>query len=138
MTVYNPCVRHWWELEKQDTYPAPGHSWSRFFRNQEKLQETIVKDNLSQSLAGGSSPGLPESRSGCRASNDRHPAAIVDCFGILDDAAIKRYFELACEVKGLGWGHIKRIKDQVRNASQNQQETIDTSGPYCVFIETGI
>ena len=42
------------------------------------------------------------------------PAAVVDCFGMLDDAAIKRYFELGCEVKGLGRGHIKRIKDAVR------------------------
>ena len=42
------------------------------------------------------------------------PPAIIDCFGILDDAKIKRYFELGCEVKGLGRGHVKRIKDQVR------------------------
>jgi hypothetical protein len=41
------------------------------------------------------------------------PSAIVDCFGILDDARIKRYFELGCEVKGLGRGHIQRIKEDV-------------------------
>ncbi|MGZ3538710.1 MAG: hypothetical protein ACXVAB_11845, partial [Thermodesulfobacteriota bacterium] len=34
--------------------------------------------------------------------------------GILDDEKIRRYFELGCEVKGLGRGHVKRIKDQVR------------------------
>jgi hypothetical protein len=45
------------------------------------------------------------------------PAAIVDCFGILDDNQIRRYFELGCEVKGLGRGHMKRIKDTV---SQNK------------------
>jgi hypothetical protein len=33
------------------------------------------------------------------------PAAIIDCFGILDDARIRRYIELGCEVKGLGRGH---------------------------------
>jgi UDP-N-acetyl-D-glucosamine dehydrogenase len=43
-----------------------------------------------------------------------HLAAIVDCFGILDDTKITRYFELGCEVKGLGRGHIQRIKDRVR------------------------
>ncbi|MCX5822518.1 MAG: GDP-mannose dehydrogenase, partial [Deltaproteobacteria bacterium] len=43
------------------------------------------------------------------------PVAVIDCFGILDDAAIRRYFELGCEVKGLGRGHVKRIKDGVRN-----------------------
>jgi len=31
-------------------------------------------------------------------------------------ATIRRYFELGCEVKGLGRGHIKRIKDDVRAA----------------------
>ena len=35
MRVHDPYVDHWYELENQDTYPAPGHSWSRFFRNQE-------------------------------------------------------------------------------------------------------
>ena len=42
------------------------------------------------------------------------PVAVIDCFGILDDAGIRRYFELGCEVKGLGRGHIKRIKDSVK------------------------
>jgi UDP-N-acetyl-D-glucosamine dehydrogenase len=32
------------------------------------------------------------------------PAAIIDCFGILTDDKIKRYFQLGCEVKGLGRG----------------------------------
>jgi hypothetical protein len=44
------------------------------------------------------------------------PVAVVDCFGILDDHRIRRYFELGCEVKGLGRGHVKRIKDEVRGA----------------------
>jgi len=43
------------------------------------------------------------------------PAAIIDCFGILTDDKIKRYFELGCEVKGLGRGHINRIKKNVVN-----------------------
>jgi hypothetical protein len=42
------------------------------------------------------------------------PLAVVDCFGILKDDKIERYFELGCEVKGLGRGHINRIKDKVR------------------------
>jgi hypothetical protein len=42
------------------------------------------------------------------------PFAIIDCFGLLDDAKIRRYFELGCEVKGLGRGHVKRIKDSIR------------------------
>ncbi|RLB19174.1 MAG: GDP-mannose dehydrogenase, partial [Deltaproteobacteria bacterium] len=37
--AHDPYVDHWWELEKQDTYPAVGTSWSRFFRNQEHLTD---------------------------------------------------------------------------------------------------
>jgi len=39
---------------------------------------------------------------------------VIDCYGILDDDAIRRYFELGCEVKGLGRGHIQRIRTEVR------------------------
>jgi len=42
------------------------------------------------------------------------PVAVIDCFGILTDSEIRRYFELECEVKGLGRGNVKRIKDEVR------------------------
>jgi hypothetical protein len=45
------------------------------------------------------------------------PVAVIDCFGILDDASIRRYFELGCEVKGLGRGHIQRIKKEVRESA---------------------
>ncbi len=30
------------------------------------------------------------------------PRALVDCYCILDDDRIRRYFELGCEVKGMG------------------------------------
>ncbi len=42
------------------------------------------------------------------------PVALIDCFGILNDETIEKYFELGCEVKGLGRGHVNRIKDKVR------------------------
>ena len=38
------------------------------------------------------------------------PAAIIDCFGMLNVEKIRRYFELGCEAKGLGRGRIQRIK----------------------------
>jgi len=44
--------------------------------------------------------------------------AVIDCFGILEDDRIRRYFELGCEVKGLGRGHIQRIKERVRTEGQ--------------------
>jgi hypothetical protein len=43
------------------------------------------------------------------------PVAVIDCFGVLDDAKIKGYLQLGCEVKGLGRGHIRRIKDEIKN-----------------------
>ena len=42
------------------------------------------------------------------------PAAIIDCFGILSDDDIRKYLHLGCEVKGLGRGHIQRIKNEIR------------------------
>jgi UDP-N-acetyl-D-mannosaminuronate dehydrogenase len=49
-------------------------------------------------------------------------AAIIDCFGILDDEKIRRYFKLDCEVKGLGRGHVRRIKDEVRREKMKGSE----------------
>jgi hypothetical protein len=46
------------------------------------------------------------------------PCAVVDCFCILDDDRIRRYFELGCEVKGMGRGHIQRLKDSARRAQR--------------------
>jgi len=120
--VHDPYVKHWWELEKQDTYPAPGKSWARFFRNQDDLSSTQMHADLSEALANVDAVVLavrhrrymeltPEDVLGMT----KGPVAVVDCFGILDDDAIQRYFELGCEVKGLGRGHIQRIKEMVRS-----------------------
>ncbi|MCU0558281.1 MAG: GDP-mannose dehydrogenase, partial [Desulfobacterales bacterium] len=48
--VHDPYVTHWWELEKQESYPAPGHSLARFFRNQDKLAHTRVAKSLDAAL----------------------------------------------------------------------------------------
>jgi UDP-N-acetyl-D-glucosamine dehydrogenase len=119
--VHDPYVEHWWELEQQESYPAVGASWSRFFRNQEHLSDFRMVEDMGEALNGADGIILAV----------RHkqyldlvpedivkmvggPVAIVDCFGILDDQKIERFFELGCEVKGLGRGHINRIKDSVR------------------------
>jgi len=121
LRVHDPYVKHWWEFEKQDEYPSPTHSLKRFFRGQEKLKDLHVEQNLVQALRGTDAvifavkhlhyldldpDEVVEIAGG--------PIGVIDCFGILDDVKIKRYFELGCEVKGLGRGHVKRIKDQVR------------------------
>jgi len=119
--AHDPYVAHWWELEKQDTYPAVGSSWSRFFRNQEQLGEFRMIEDLAEALRDSDAVVMavrhkqyldldPDEVVGMAGGT----VAVVDCFGILDDRKIERYFELGCEVKGLGRGHINRIKDAVR------------------------
>ena len=119
--AHDPYVRHWWELEKQDSYPAVGASWSRFFRNQEHLTDFSMTPDLETALNGSDAVVLAvRHRPYLELTPDEMvrlaggPLAVVDCFGILDDAKIERYFELGCEVKGMGRGHINRIKDRVR------------------------
>jgi nucleotide sugar dehydrogenase len=119
--VHDPYVDHWYELETQEAYPAPGHSWSRFFRNQDELTKIRVQKDLPAALAGVEAvifavPHEPylalKPRDVVKAAGG--PLAVVDCFGILTDEQIRTYFELGCEVKGLGRGHIQRIKESVR------------------------
>ncbi|MDD5309613.1 MAG: UDP binding domain-containing protein [Deltaproteobacteria bacterium] len=126
MRVHDPYVDHWYELESQDDYPAPGQSWSRFFRGQEGLASIRVSHDLPASLAHaeaiilavphehylGLDPAKVVEWAGA-------PLAVVDCFGILSDADIRRYFELGCEVKALGRGHIQRIKERVRSVRRS-------------------
>ncbi|MCX5853267.1 MAG: GDP-mannose dehydrogenase, partial [Deltaproteobacteria bacterium] len=119
--VHDPYVKHWWEFEKQDSYPALGQSRSRLFRNQDKLTELRVQKDLTKTLKGVDAVVLAVRHQAYLNLNPEKvvkmtgsPVAVIDCFRILDDAAIRHYFELGCEVKGLGRGHIKRIKDAVR------------------------
>lgn len=121
MRVHDPYVDHWYELEKQDVYPAPGHSWSRFFHNQEELANTVVQKDLGKALRGVEAVILAVPHSPYLKLEPKQvvkwaggPIAVIDCFGILDDEKIRRYFELGCEVKALGRGHIQRIKEEVR------------------------
>jgi nucleotide sugar dehydrogenase len=121
IAVHDPYVKHWWELEKQDTYPAPDHSMKQFFRNQDKLDETRVHADIAAALKFADAVIFAVRHKAYLdldpddvVKMTGRPAAIVDCFGLLDDKKIRRYFELGCEVKGLGRGHVKRIKDDVR------------------------
>ncbi|MEA2038671.1 MAG: UDP binding domain-containing protein [Thermodesulfobacteriota bacterium] len=119
--AHDPYVQHWWELESQDTYPAVGAGWSRFFRNQDNLDKFRMTTGLEEALKGSDAVIFAVRHKPYLELEPDHvvsmaggPLAVVDCFGILDDSRIERYFELGCEVKGLGRGHINRIKDKVR------------------------
>jgi UDP-N-acetyl-D-glucosamine dehydrogenase len=121
VAVHDPYVEHWYELEKQDVYPAPGHSKGRFFRNQDKLKDIRIEKDLMKAISGADAIVLavphepylklePEKI----VKNSGRPVAVVDCFGILKDEQIRKYFELGCEVKGMGRGHIQRIKEEMK------------------------
>ncbi|MGZ6218656.1 MAG: nucleotide sugar dehydrogenase [Syntrophales bacterium] len=121
LRVHDPYVLHWWEFEKQDEYPASSQNLKRFFRGQEKLKDLRVEQDLNKALDGIDALILAVRHKHYLdldpdeiVKSSHGPIAVIDCFGILDDEKIRRYFELGCEVKGLGRGHVKRIKDQVR------------------------
>jgi nucleotide sugar dehydrogenase len=119
--VHDPYVEHWYELENQAEYPSPEHSWKRFFRNQERLARVRVQKDLPEALQGveGLILAVPHSPYLDLDPDDivrwvGGTIAVIDCFGILTDDKIRRYFKLGCEVKALGRGHIQRIKEEVR------------------------
>lgn len=116
--VHDPYVDKWFEFENQEEYAAS--SKSVFFRNQKKLKDLRVQKDLNKSLMNIDALVLAVRHEAylkldpakiVRAAG--HPIAIIDCFGILDDDRIRQYLALGCDVKGLGRGHIKRLKDQV-------------------------
>jgi UDP-N-acetyl-D-glucosamine dehydrogenase len=121
--VHDPYVEHWWEFEQQDSYPAEGQSKAQFFRNQEKLKEIRVEQNLDKALKDANAVILAVPHQAYLTLDPAEvvraigqPAAIIDCFGILTDDKIRQYFQLGCEVKGLGRGHIQRIKEEIRRS----------------------
>ena len=93
---------------------------ARFFHRQEALKDLRVEKDLWKALGGVDAVVLAVRHEPYLALDpDRvfravgHPFAVVDCFCILTDDKIRRYLELGCEVKGMGRGHIKRIKESI-------------------------
>jgi UDP-N-acetyl-D-mannosaminuronate dehydrogenase len=119
--VHDPYVEHWYELENQDDYPVKGLSWERFFRNQSELAQVRMQKDLPEALRGVEAVILAVPHAPYLELSPEQvvewaggPIAVIDCFGILSDDKIRSYFELGCEVKGLGRGHIQRLKDELR------------------------
>ena len=127
MRVHDPYLSNWWEFEKQDSYPSKDHSLARFFRNQDKLSNLQIEKELMKAFKGADAVifavrhdhylNLDPEKVVKAVGNT---CAVIDCFGILDDDKIKRYFELGCEVKGLGRGHVKRIKDSSKKRKSDR------------------
>ncbi len=115
--VHDPYVDSWFEFISQEDDAG---SKSVFFRNQKKLKDLKVQKDLNKALKNIDALVLAVRHEAylhldpariVKAAG--HPIAVIDCFGILDDDRIRHYLALGCEVKGLGRGHIKRLKDQV-------------------------
>ena len=118
--VHDPYVDQWWEFTNQEVYPS--NSRSRFFRNQKKLTELTLQKDLQKALPQTDAIVFAVKHEEYLdlepdkiVQSTGKPVAVIDCFGILDDEKIKRYLELGCEVKGLGRGHIRRMKDSIKN-----------------------
>lgn len=127
ISAHDSYVDHRYERESQKAYPAPWHSWPRFFRNQQDLSSIHVQKELASALRGSRGFGLAVRHAPYLHLNlddvvrwAVEPIAVVDCFGILQDDDIGRYFALGCEVKALGRGHIQRIKEEVRSSKETR------------------
>jgi len=123
--VHDPYVDHWYELESQDMYPAPGHSRGRFFQRQDDLVNIEVQKDLPAAMNNIEALILAVRHEPYRDLDPDDvvkwaggPIAIIDCFGILDDEKIRRYIKLGCEVKGLGRGHVSRLKKEIQRSRE--------------------
>jgi UDP-N-acetyl-D-glucosamine dehydrogenase len=119
--VHDPYLENWWELERQDTYHDPKYSRSRFFHRQDKLKDLKIEKDMWKAMKGVDAIVLAvRHRQYLELDPDKvykavgKPFAVIDCFCILDDVRIRRYLQLGCEVKGMGRGHIKRIKESLK------------------------
>ncbi|HOX79773.1 MAG TPA: UDP binding domain-containing protein [Bacteroidales bacterium] len=110
--VHDPFVDVWYEFVNQD---ENAHSWKRFFHYQDGLKNLQILKDLPKAMEGVEAvvlavPHAPDDAVKWAGGK----IAVIDCFGILPDDKIRRYFQLGCEVKALGRGHIQRIKREVR------------------------
>jgi UDP-N-acetyl-D-glucosamine dehydrogenase len=118
--VHDPYVTQWTEFASQDENGGD-HSFARFFGRQSSLRSLHLEQDLWAAMKGIKALVLAVRHAQYLALDPEEvvravgrPFAVIDCYLLLDDDRIRRYLELGCEVKGLGRGHIKRIKEQIR------------------------
>ena len=118
ISVHDAYVDQWFEFVNQEEDAI--NNKAAFFRNQKKLKDLDVQKDLFKSLKNIDALVLAVRHEAYLnlepskvVNSAGHPIAIIDCFGILDDDRIRQYLKMGCEVKGLGRGHIKRLKDEV-------------------------
>ena len=114
-------------------------AWSRFFHRQDSLKSLRIEKDLAAALKGVDAVVLAVRHAPYLKldpdevfANVGKPFAIIDCFCMLTDEQIRRYFELGCEVKGMGRGHIRRLKDELR---QEKAERVASRLPEPVAVK---
>jgi UDP-N-acetyl-D-glucosamine dehydrogenase len=119
--VHDPYVELWPEIEGEEEDPESSKGYARFFTRQENLRSLKMEPDIWAAMKGVQAIVLAvPHRQYQELDPDRvfqavgKPFAMIDCFCILDDEKILRYLELGCEVKGMGRGHIRRLKDSRR------------------------
>jgi len=121
--VHDPYVDHWFEFENQEVYPSS--SKRVFFRNQQKLKDLQIQKDLKQAFINIDALVLAVKHKNYLNLDPAEiirivgkPIAVIDCFGVLNDEQISMYLAQGCEVKGLGRGHIRRLKEALRKKSE--------------------
>ena len=118
LSVHDPYVQVWPELKEQER--DYDHSLARHFRRQQELALLEVQSDLASALEGVHAVVLAVRHAAYRqldpdwvVQQAGGPVAVVDTFGILDDARIVRYLELGCSVRAVARGHIKRLAQRI-------------------------
>ena len=126
--VHDPYVEVWAELEDAGSGEDGPAGYGRFFTRQESLADLPIQKDVWAAMKAVKALVLAvRHKQYLDLDPDRvveavgGPCAVIDCFCILDDDKIRRYIELGCEVKGMGRGHIKRIKEAVRLQSGDRR-----------------
>jgi UDP-N-acetyl-D-glucosamine dehydrogenase len=119
LRVHDPYLTQWPELELQEE--SPEQTRGRFFSRQSGLSSLRIQKDMRAAMKGVKVIILAVRHAAYLDLDPDEvvrmvgkPFAIIDCFMILDDRKIRRYLELRCEVKGLGRGHIKHVKEKIR------------------------
>ncbi|MGQ9597558.1 MAG: nucleotide sugar dehydrogenase [Thermoproteota archaeon] len=112
--VHDPYVKFWPEFAHQD---EDEFSLAKQFKNQEGLKNLKVEQELEKVIKGADAIVFAvrhkdylrlEPKEVLR-MNGGVPA-IVDAFNIIDDDGIMEYLRNGCSVRGVGKGHIRRLK----------------------------
>jgi len=119
--IHDPYIKTWHEIESQSEYPVKGIDWNNQLSNQNLANDLKMEDTISDTINGADVVILAVRHAEYMNLDPKdvvdmigNSALIVDCFGLLNDEQIAKYILLGCDVKGLGRGHIDRIKEELQ------------------------